>query len=52
MDFQPTERQEHWRNRVRDFIEANVRPNVPTYNEQDGEGDRWKVIQIVEDVKA
>ncbi|NVD45804.1 acyl-CoA dehydrogenase family protein [Qipengyuania atrilutea] len=52
MDFQPTERQEHWRNRVRDFIEANVRPNVPTYNEQDAEGDRWKVIQIVEDVKA
>ncbi|MXO85950.1 acyl-CoA dehydrogenase [Altererythrobacter aurantiacus] len=52
MDFEPTERQEYWRNRVRDFIEANVRPNVSTYAEQDAEGDRWKVIQIVEDLKA
>jgi alkylation response protein AidB-like acyl-CoA dehydrogenase len=52
MDFQPTERQQYWRNRVHDFIEAHVRPNVPTYNAQDAEGDRWKVIQIVEDLKA
>ena len=26
MDFDPTERQVYWRNRVRDFIEAHVRP--------------------------
>ena len=52
MDFEPTERQTYWRDRVRDFIEANVRPNVETYNQQDAEGDRWKVIQIVEDMKA
>ena len=30
MDFQPTERQSHWRDRVRDFIEKEVRPAVPT----------------------
>src|SRR3546814_2297839 len=29
-----------------------IRPAVPTYNEQDKAGDRWKVIQIVEDLKA
>lgn len=52
MDFEPTERQRYWRDRVRDFIEANVRPNVATYAEQDAEGDRWKVIPIVEDMKA
>ncbi len=52
MDFEPTERQQYWRNRVRDFIEANVRPNMPTYASQDAAGERWKVIQIVEDMKA
>ncbi len=52
MDFQPTERQLYWRDRVSDFIEQNVRPAVSTYHEQDAEGDRWKVIQVVEDLKA
>jgi alkylation response protein AidB-like acyl-CoA dehydrogenase len=52
MDFEPTERQQYWRDRVRDFIEANVRPNTSTYAKQDAEGDRWKVIGIVEDMKA
>ena len=52
MDFEPTERQQYWRDRVRDFIEANVRPNTGTFAEQDAEGDRWKVIPIVEDMKA
>lgn len=52
MDFQPTERQTHWSDRVRDFIEANVRPNMATYAQQDREGERWKVIQVVEDMKA
>jgi len=51
MDFEPTERQAYWRDRVRDFIETHVRPNVGTYLEQDAQGDRWKVIQIVQDKK-
>ncbi|MEB3416878.1 acyl-CoA dehydrogenase family protein [Alteriqipengyuania sp. WL0013] len=52
MDFEPTERQAYWRDRVHDFIEANVRPHTGTFAQQDAEGDRWKVIQIVEDMKA
>ncbi|WP_338447423.1 acyl-CoA dehydrogenase family protein [Pelagerythrobacter marensis] len=52
MNFEPTERQQYWRDRVRDFIETNVRPNTGTYAEQDAQGDRWKVIPIVEDMKA
>ena len=51
MDFEPTERQAYWRDRVRDFIEQHVRPNMDVYKQQDAEGDRWKVIQIIEDKK-
>ena len=52
MDFQPTERQAYWRDRVKNFIEDHVRPAVPTYKAQDAEGDRWKVIPVVEELKA
>ena len=51
MDFEPTERQQYWRDRVSDFVERKIRPAVSTYQHQDAEGDRWKVIQIVEDLK-
>ena len=51
MDFEPTERQQYWRDRVSDFVERKIRPAVSTYQQQDAEGDRWKVIQIVEDLK-
>ena len=52
MDFEPSERQTHWRDRVRDLLEANIRPNMGTYRKQDAEGERWKVIQVIEDEKA
>ncbi|MFY8049558.1 MAG: acyl-CoA dehydrogenase family protein, partial [Erythrobacter sp.] len=52
MDFEPTERQLYWRNRVRDFIEAHVRPNMAVYLQQEHEGERWKVLPIVEETKA
>lgn len=52
MDFEPTERQVYWRDRVKNFIEQNVRPAVPTYKAQDAEGDRWKVIPVIEELKA
>jgi acyl-CoA dehydrogenase len=52
MDFTLTERQSYWRDRVRDFIEQNVRPNHPEFMRQEHEGERWKVIPIVEEMKA
>lgn len=52
MDFDLTDRQTHWRDRVRDFIEANIRPNAQTYIDQDNEGERWKVIPIIEEMKV
>ena len=52
MDFDPTERQVYWRDRVRDFIEHNVRPRVGDYKAEQRTGDRWKVLQVVEEEKA
>jgi alkylation response protein AidB-like acyl-CoA dehydrogenase len=52
MDFDPTERQVYWRDRVRDFIEAHVRPRQNDYKAEDKSGERWKVLQVVEEEKA
>ena len=52
MDFEPTERQLYWRNRVREFIDAHVRPRHHEYKAQKAEGERWKVIPVVEEEKA
>jgi len=52
MDFDPTERQVYWRDRVRDFIEAHVRPRQKDYKAQQLEGERWKVLAVVDEEKA
>ncbi|MFN9579183.1 MAG: acyl-CoA dehydrogenase family protein [Novosphingobium sp.] len=52
MDFEPTERQRYWRDRVRQFIEAHVRPRNDDYKAEDKSGERWKVLQVVEEEKA
>ena len=52
MDFSLSERQRYWRDRVVAFMNAHVYPNVETYNRQDAEGERWKVIPILEELKA
>ena len=52
MDFslQPTETE--WRDRVRAFMEAEVRPRVADYAAQQREGERWKVLPVIEELKA
>jgi acyl-CoA dehydrogenase len=52
MDFDLTDRQVYWRDRVRDFIETNVRPRDPDYHAEQKSGDRWKVLQVIEEEKA
>ena len=52
MDFDLTEKQEYWRNRVREHIENHVRPRVADYKAEDESGDRWKVLNVVEEEKA
>ena len=52
MDFEPTERQKYWRDRIRQFIENHVRPRHHEYKAQQAEGSRWKVLPVVEEEKA
>lgn len=52
MDFTLCDREIHWRDKVRDFIAREIRPRQGEYNAQAHEGARWKVIPVVEDVKA
>ncbi|HWW47490.1 MAG TPA: acyl-CoA dehydrogenase family protein [Xanthobacteraceae bacterium] len=51
MDFTMSSRQIEWLDRVTAFMDKHVRPAVPIYNQQDAEGERWKVIPIIEDLK-
>ena len=51
MDFDLTERQASFRNRVREFMDAEVRPRVGDYHKQQAEGGRWKSIEVIEELK-
>ncbi|MBW0144515.1 acyl-CoA dehydrogenase family protein [Sphingomicrobium clamense] len=51
MDFDLTERQAFFRDRVRNFINEHVRPRVGDYHAQIAEGDRWEHLQVIEDLK-
>jgi acyl-CoA dehydrogenase len=52
MDFSLTDRETHWRDRVRDFVQTNVRPHDKTYHYENHAGERWKIIPIIEELKA
>ncbi len=52
MDFDLTDRQSYWQGRVRDFMKQHVRPHEQTYIDQNYAGERWKVIPIIEELKA
>src|SRR3954471_8652506 len=52
MDFDLSPKQKEWLDRVQSFMAKHVRPAVPVYDEQDRSGERWKVIPILEDLKA
>ncbi len=51
MDFDLTERQASYRDRVRDFIETHIRPRTGDYKSQLCEGDRWQPIPVIEELK-
>lgn len=53
MDFTPSPRTVELADRLAAFMEAEVYPNEALYQEQLSAGDtRWKVVPIVEDLKA
>jgi acyl-CoA dehydrogenase len=51
MNFELTPRQAEFRNRVRLFVDNKVRPRLADYARQAAEGDRWKVIPVIEKLK-
>ena len=54
MDFSLSERQTHWRNRVVEFMNANVYPAIPVVDQQVKAmgSNRWQVIPVLEELKA
>jgi acyl-CoA dehydrogenase len=52
MDFTLNERETHWRDRVKHHIDTYLRPRVKDYKAEMETGNRWKVLQVVEEEKA
>ncbi|MHA6720492.1 acyl-CoA dehydrogenase family protein [Sphingomonas sp. RS6] len=52
MDFTPSERETRYRDRVKAFIDAEVRPRDAEYRAAAAAGDRWAVNPVLEQVKA
>src|SRR5690242_8384517 len=52
MDFSLGPAETEWRDKVRAFMDAEVRPRVPDYVAQQREGERWKTLPVVEELKA
>lgn len=52
MDFTLSERETYFRDRVKAFIDQEIRPRTPRYYQEVNSGDRWKVIPVIEEVKA
>ena len=51
MDFSLTERESHYRDRVRDFIETHVRHRTGDYKKQIATDDRWQPVEVIEELK-
>ena len=52
MDFNLSPADVEWRDRVKAFIDTDVRPRAADYVAQQAEGDRWKVLPVIEELKA
>jgi acyl-CoA dehydrogenase len=51
MDFDLTERQAFYRDRVRDFIETRIRPRNAEFKAEHATGDRWQPHAVIEALK-
>jgi acyl-CoA dehydrogenase len=51
MDFELTQRQAHFRDRVKAFVDEHVRPRTGDYKDQLAAGDRWQPIHVIEELK-
>jgi acyl-CoA dehydrogenase len=51
MDFTLSERETYFRDRVKTFIDQQIRPRQEEHDRQHHEGERWKIIPVIEEVK-
>ena len=51
MDFTLTDRESHFKNLVRRFVDEKIVPRDADYHAQQREGARWKVLPVIEDLK-
>jgi acyl-CoA dehydrogenase len=51
MQFEHSAETKQWLSRVQAFMDEHVIPAIPVYERQHEEGERWKVIPIVEELK-
>lgn len=51
MDFTLTERETYFRDRVKGFIDQHIAPRNADYHRQAREGERWKVLPVIEELK-
>ena len=52
MDFTLNDRETYWRDRVKDFIDRELRPRQAEHDRQHHDGQPWKVIPVIEEMKA
>jgi acyl-CoA dehydrogenase len=52
MDFSLGANETEWRDRVRAFIDEQVRSRTGDYDKQQREGDPWKVLPVIEELKG
>src|SRR6476646_585236 len=51
MDFSLGPDETNWRDRVSAFMDEQVRPRASDYDAQQRDGERWKVLSVVEELK-
>lgn len=52
MDFAPTPKSLEYAERLREFMAANVYPNEGRYHEEINTGDRWRPLELIEELKS
>jgi len=51
VDFELTERQTHYRDRVRDFIDRELKPRLHELRVDQADADRWRPHALIEELK-
>jgi acyl-CoA dehydrogenase len=52
MHFEHSDNAKAWIAKVRDFMDAHVYPAIPAYEAEQHEGGRWKVLNVLEELKG